>query len=162
MSTAGGRAGVAEPVCRGATLEVVTSAPHPFEPDRDRIDLPRPRDLGSASFVRRTVAAVVDWVACNLITIGLIGVDPASGGAAAFVPLLVFVAENILLVSTAGSTLGHRLLGLRVRALDGGPAGPARATIRTALLALFLPAVLTGADGRGLHDRTAGTLIVRT
>jgi uncharacterized RDD family membrane protein YckC len=34
--------------------------------------------------------------------------------------------------------------------------------VRTALLALFLPAVVTDRDGRGLHDLAAKTVVLRT
>jgi uncharacterized RDD family membrane protein YckC len=33
--------------------------------------------------------------------------------------------------------------------------------VRTLLLCLFVPAVVVGRDGRGLHDLAAGTRIVR-
>ena len=34
--------------------------------------------------------------------------------------------------------------------------------VRTVLLCLFLPAMFWDKDGRGLHDKSAGTVIVRT
>jgi hypothetical protein len=33
--------------------------------------------------------------------------------------------------------------------------------VRTLLVCLFVPAVIWDADQRGLHDRVAGTLLVR-
>ena len=33
--------------------------------------------------------------------------------------------------------------------------------LRTALLLLLVPALITDRDGRGLHDRAAGTVVVR-
>jgi uncharacterized RDD family membrane protein YckC len=39
--------------------------------------------------------------------------------------------------------------------------GFARGAVRTALLCLVIPAVVWDADGRGLHDKAAGTVIVR-
>jgi hypothetical protein len=33
--------------------------------------------------------------------------------------------------------------------------------VRTALLCLFFPALFSDSDGRGMHDRAAGTAIVR-
>ena len=39
--------------------------------------------------------------------------------------------------------------------------GLLRAAARTALLLLVVPAVVQDGDGRGLHDRAAGTVIVR-
>jgi len=40
--------------------------------------------------------------------------------------------------------------------------GVPRAVLRTALLALVLPALARDGDGRGWHDRASGTIVVRT
>jgi len=45
--------------------------------------------------------------------------------------------------------------------VDGRPPGLLRATLRTLLLLLLVPAVIWDRDGRGLHDKLAGTLLVR-
>ena len=37
-----------------------------------------------------------------------------------------------------------------------------RAVLRTALLLLLIPALIWDRDGRGLHDRAAGTAVVHT
>ena len=76
----------------------------------------------------------------------------------------IFALENLLLVSTVGFTIGHRLLGVQVRVLgapDGVAPGFARGAVRTVLLCLVIPAVVWDGDGRGLHDRAAGTVLVR-
>jgi uncharacterized RDD family membrane protein YckC len=39
---------------------------------------------------------------------------------------------------------------------------PLRAMLRTLLLAVIVPAALVDADGRGLHDKVTGTVVVRT
>lgn len=140
-----------------------------------RLGLP-PSGPGSlAPIGRRLLALVVDWAACVAIAAVFFGGDPIA-------QLLVFAAENLLLVGTVGFTLGHRLLGLRVRrvlaprtlapvgagepdvAPDPGPdvpPGPLLGLVRTVLLCLVIPAVVWDADGRGLHDRFAATAIVR-
>jgi uncharacterized sporulation protein YeaH/YhbH (DUF444 family) len=41
-------------------------------------------------------------------------------------------------------------------------AGFTAAVIRTVLLCLLIPPVVYNADGRGLHDRAAGTIVLRT
>ena len=75
-------------------------------------------------------------------------------------------------MGSIGHTLGHRILGLRVRRVFPGqstqdPAwstmapGFLSALVRTVLLCLVIPAVVWDGDGRGLHDRVAGTAIVR-
>jgi uncharacterized RDD family membrane protein YckC len=79
-----------------------------------------------------------------------------------FIPLMVFAVENLLLVGTLGSTVGHRLLGLRVvRVGSGRLPGPVRALVRSVLLCLVVPALIWDRDQRGLHDRFAGTVLVR-
>jgi uncharacterized RDD family membrane protein YckC len=117
-----------------------------------------------APWGRRLGAVVIDWLLCELIAVGLLGTSFGGGGAAGsrgtWWPLVVFAAENLLLVATTGSTVGHRLLGLQVRRVGPG-FYPVQVAVRTVLLCLFVPAVLTGSDGRGWHDRVAGTVIVR-
>jgi uncharacterized RDD family membrane protein YckC len=49
-----------------------------------------------------------------------------------------------------------------VLSTDGNAARPLQVLVRTVLLCLFLPAMFWDKDGRGLHDKAAGTLIVRT
>lgn len=105
-------------------------------------------------FGRRLAALVLDWLLCLLIATGLL-----RGGSVT--TLVVFAVENLLLVSLVGATLGHRLLGLRVSSVDGRRASPLAVVIRTLLLVLAIPALIWDKDGRGLHDRAAGTLVVR-
>ena len=86
-----------------------------------------------------------------------------AAGIYAFLPLGLLFVENVLLVSTLGTTVGHRLLGIRVVAVDRLPqAAPPpllRSVSRAALLCLFVPALIMNADGRGLHDRAARTVV---
>ena len=111
---------------------------------------------------RRAVAILVDWLVSNVIAVGFLHHRLGEGGLGSFKPLAVFVLMNLLLVGTLGSTIGHRLLGMRVVRLDGANAGPILAVIRTALLVLVIPAVIWDRDSRGLHDKLAGTVLVRT
>jgi uncharacterized RDD family membrane protein YckC len=120
------------------------------------------RGPGSLAPVGRRVAALlVDWLVCNVVAIGFMHYRLGEGGLGSFKPLVVFVLMNLLLVGTLGSTMGHRLLGLRVVRLGGGSAGPLPAVIRTVLLALVIPAVIWDRDSRGFHDKLAGTVLVR-
>jgi uncharacterized RDD family membrane protein YckC len=108
---------------------------------------------------RRLGALVVDWAMCMLIAYGLIthGYNQATGNWA----LLIFLLLGVLTVGTIGSTPGKRLFGLRVLALGTGRVQPLRAALRTVLLCLAIPALIWDRDGRGLHDRLAGTVEVR-
>lgn len=118
-----------------------------------------PGSLGR--FFPRAIALFIDWAVCNAIAIAFLGFQWGNPSTGSYKPLLVFIIENILLVSTVGTTLGHRLLGLAVTR-PGRPApGFLSGTVRTILLALVVPAVITDEYGRGWHDRIAGTLIVK-
>jgi uncharacterized RDD family membrane protein YckC len=126
-----------------------------------RLGMPErgPGSLGR--FGRRLVAILVDWLVCNVIAVGLWRYRLGEGGLGSFKPLGVFVLMNLLLVGTLGSTIGHRLLGLRVVRVGGAGAGPIPAVIRTILLAVVIPAVVWDRDIRGFHDKLAGTVLVR-
>ena len=77
---------------------------------------------------------------------------------------VAFAVQVLLLTALTGQSLGKRVLGIRVVRLaeQDGPPGFLPAAIRTALVMLVLPAVFMDRDGRGLHDKAAGTLVVRT
>ncbi|WP_030249744.1 MULTISPECIES: RDD family protein [unclassified Streptomyces] len=108
---------------------------------------------------RRLAALAVDWGLSLLIAYGLI-TQSYNEAAQIWAPLIMF-ALMALTVGTVGFTPGKRLLGLRVAALDTGRVSPWRAVLRTVLLFLAIPALIWDRDGRGLHDRLAGTVEVR-
>ncbi len=139
------------------TLPVVTTSAYPGQ----ALGLPAAGPGSVARFGRRLVAVLVDWVLCLLVATGLFHVRWGETGGGSFVPLAVFAVENLVLVSLTGSTIGHRLLGLRVGSLGRPFMTPVQVLVRTLLLCLFIPAVIWDKDGRGLHDRAAGTVIVR-
>lgn len=131
------------------------------------LGLPESGPGSLAPLVRRMAALLVDWVGCQLIATGLLGMTWGQvGGAEAFLPLTLLLAMNIVLVTSLGTTLGHRLLGIRVVSLDAlGAAAPPplpRSAARAALLCLFVPALVMDADNRGLHDRAARSVVVRS
>ena len=82
----------------------------------------------------------------------------ANSGWTSYAPLAVVY---VLVVPLVGQTPGMRLLGLRLVSTTGDPVPLPRAVLRFALLALLLPAVIVDPDGRGLHDKAAGTVVVR-
>ena len=89
------------------------------------------------------------------------------------VPLAAFLLlQNggyLIAFTATGQTLGKMVTGLRVVSAHDSLPGVGRATVRSLLslgLALpaglgLLPAVLSH-DGRGIHDRLAGTRVVRS
>ncbi len=127
-----------------------------------RLGLPESGAGAIAGLGRRIAALVIDWALSLLIAYAFFGYHNGSTGLTGFGPLLVFLVENVLLVGTLGSTVGHRIMGLRVTRVDGGVAGPVLGLARSILLCLVIPAVIWDADQRGFHDRLVGTIITRT
>ena len=139
------------------------------------VGLPAQGTGSPARFGRRVLALMVDWLACLLVSSVFFHEPGATLPVVSGAPMAtlgIFALENVVLVGTLGHTLGHRLLGLRVRRLavvEGGTAEPddgrapglGRAAVRTLLLCLVVPAAIQDGLGRGLHDRSAGTAIVR-
>lgn len=124
-----------------------------------RLGRPREGDGSVGRFGRRLGGLVVDWVIALLVARLLFG-DPTEASAS-LMPVVVFVAEHLLLVGTVGATIGHRIFGLRVETLQGSHPGPLKAVIRSLLLALVIPPLVMDSDQRGLHDRAAGTVVAR-
>ena len=121
------------------------------------------RGRGSlASLLRRGGAALVDLAVSQLIVVTVLDIDVTAGGSAAFAPLGLFALMHLLLVGTIGRTIGHAVVGVEVRALDGGPLRPRQTLMRTLMVLLFLPAVFTADDGRGFHDKAAGAMTLRS
>ncbi len=110
----------------------------------------------------RLLAVVVDWALAQAISTWVLGVPFGATGLKAFVPLAVFAAIYLVSVSVTGYTLGYRVVGIRLGALGRDRLSPVQVLVRIALLCLFVPAFVWGKDGRGLHDRAAGTVLVRT
>lgn len=117
-----------------------------------------------ARFGRRIVAVCIDWSICTVIGVAFFGAvwgQPAESLAQTFIVPAVFAVENIVLVATAGFTIGHRVAGLRVVRLVKPATSPVPALIRGVLVALAVPALIWDADTRGFHDKLAGTVLVR-
>ncbi len=114
-----------------------------------------------ARFGRRLVAITIDWLLCQLIAFLVLRAELGQAGAASFAPLAVFAVENLLLLPTMGATVGQRLLGIMIMAVDRRRVSVIQATMRTLLLCLAIPALIWDRDGRGLHDKAAATVLVR-
>ena len=143
------------------------SQPQPGAPDAD--DAWRGRGLGLpqrgsgsvAGTGRRALAFAIDALASAAIA-ALFIPDPESP-ARGLLGVGVLALEYLVLVSLTGSTVGMRLLGMRVLWLRSRERPPPfqPTALRTALLVLLVPALLTDRDSRGLHDKAAGTVVVR-
>lgn len=141
--------------------------PNASRPDADtdypgrRLGMPQVGPGSIGRFGRRLVAILIDWVLCQLIAYAFTGSGFGQGQSGSWWPLLIFGLENVVLLSTLGSTFGQRLLGLRLLSLTGERATFVQVLIRTVLLCLAIPALIWDRDQRGLHDKAAKTVLVR-
>jgi len=117
---------------------------------------PDPAAAGApASLGRRFGGLFVDWVLC-LLAAGLFA-DPRRDAWAAPV---VLIAEYGFFIGLFGQTPGMWMVRIRcVSMADGGRLGLVRAALRGALLCLVVPALIMK-DGRGLHDRAVGSVVL--
>lgn len=119
-----------------------------------RLGLPEHGRGAVASLGHRLVAYLLDSLACALIAYGMLRDQQLT--------VLVFAVEVLALTWLAAGSAGQLASGLRVIRLDGTPIGLPRALLRTLLLCLLVPALIWDRDGRGLHDRAVGTVVVRS
>ena len=126
-----------------------------------RLGLP-PEGVGAvATAGPRIVAFAVDALASGLVA-ALFITDPLDSRRG-LLGMAVLALEYLLLASLTGQTLGMRMVGVRIVHLAGrdGPPGLLPVAVRTALLLLLVPALISDRDGRGLHDKAAGTAVVQ-
>jgi uncharacterized RDD family membrane protein YckC len=102
---------------------------------------------------RRFAALFIDWILCAFIATALLHSQ--------YWALAIFGVETYVLTALTGTTIGKRLLGLRVARLDGRPVGFGWALVRTLLLLAVVPPLIIDRDRRGLHDKAANTIVVR-
>lgn len=110
---------------------------------------------------RRILALVIDWLASLAVARLAFPQFGYGSDEAGFATLAVFALEVIVLTWLTGASFGQRIVGLRVLSIDGGRLALWRVALRTLLICLVIPAVVYDSDGRGLHDRAAGTIVVR-
>lgn len=123
-----------------------------------------PTDLVPASWGRRILALLVDWlsswaVAQLLAAFGVVADDPSTIGSTGTV---ILVVEMALFTALLGGSFGKLVTRMRVVRHDdpSRPVSLLRAIVRTVLTFLIIPPLLTF-DGRGLHDLAAGTRTVK-
>ena len=129
----------------------------------EQLGVPRSGVGSVAGFGRRLAALTVDWLLACLIGNLFAGPDPlARGSNLSWIVLGVWFLLTAVPVAAFGSTPGMAALGIRVAPLGSTLVGVPRALLRTALLALVIPALARDGDGRGWHDRASRTVVVRT
>ncbi|TWD83222.1 putative RDD family membrane protein YckC [Kribbella amoyensis] len=137
----------------------------------NRLGLPEEGPGSVAGWGRRVLALFLDWFIAGLVASAVTSKPIWAGGNDYnTAQLVVFFAMTAILVGLVGSTIGHRVFGMRVittKRTDvkaegyAAQVGLLSGAIRALLVSLVLPAVIYDRDHRGLHDRAANTIIVR-
>ena len=120
----------------------------------ERLGLPHKGPGSIAKIGRRLLALAIDWGISMLLARAFFDYSNTA-------MLAIFFAHSWLFTVTTGSTIGHRCAGLRLKSLNGEWLGLWRPAIRIALILLVIPATIWDADGRGLQDKAAGSVLVR-
>lgn len=110
---------------------------------------------------RRFVALVIDWVVAILIARVIFPMAGYLSDDGSFAILAVFALEIIVLTWLTTASFGQTIMRLRVVRTDGSRLPLWRVALRTLLLCLVIPAVIYDSNGRGLHDRAAGSIVIR-
>ncbi|MEO8528440.1 MAG: RDD family protein [Pseudolysinimonas sp.] len=124
----------------------------------ERLGLPQAGPRSIARSGRRLGALAIDWAIAYGLSLAFFPTGPWQTDG--FITLGLFAAEQVLFLLVLNGSVGHLILRMRVVPLQPGRLGLWRPFVRTALLCLFVPALIMDADQRGLHDRVAGTLLV--
>lgn len=126
-----------------------------------RFGLPQ-QGVGSvARMGRRILGLTIDWFAAILVT-HLLFVDLVYGsGDFGAATLGVFALEVFLLTASTGASFGYKIVGIRLISISPTSVSFLKVLARTALLCLAVPALIWDRDGRGLHDKVVGTIVIR-
>ncbi len=116
----------------------------------------------TASWARRVLALMVDWLASTLVVSFFDGWHWAAGTDRSWLVLGVYLVESSAFMAVMGGSFGQLVTRLRVVDASGDPRpiSPLRAVPRQILIALVIPPLIFRADGRGLHDIAAKTATV--
>jgi len=130
-------------------------------PDQSTPDLVRETPVQTAGYGRRFAAICIDWFACLAAARVLYSKAPYGSPESSLATLCVFALEVIIFTWLIQASFGQRIVGIMITRTDGSRLGLGRVVIRTVLLCLVIPVVIVDAQGRGLHDRAAGSIVIR-
>lgn len=109
----------------------------------------------------RITAIVLDWAICMGIAVLGLGLEALTAyDWRRWATLVLFFIESSALTAITGASAGQLLCGISVIRLDGERLGIVRAIARAAMVTIAIPALVIGADRRGLHDLAVGTVVV--
>lgn len=124
-----------------------------------RFGLPASGRRSIAGLGWRLLAIVIDWGIALLLSFAFASQHGRVDG---FVTLAVFAVLQVLFSLLLGATPGHLVAGIRLVPINGGRLLWWQPIWRTLLLCVVVPVAIWDRDQRGLHDRWAGTMLVRS
>ncbi|WP_028852393.1 RDD family protein [Thermocrispum municipale] len=131
----------------------------------EKLGLPEHGVNSVASGGQRLLAFLVDLFAAAMITTLFVQPEFANTDVMQrfnWVSVGVWAVLTVPATAFLGITPGMGVLGIRVARLDGATmVGVVRALARCVLTAVLIPPAVRDVDGRGLHDRATGTVVVR-
>lgn len=120
----------------------------------ERLGLPESGPRCVARPGRRIAALAIDFAVAALLS----AVFFQYNGVAS---TLIFAITQVVFVTLLAGGIGHLMVGLRVVPIRGGWIGWWRPLVRTVLICVVIPPLIWDSDQRGLHDKLAGTVLVR-
>jgi len=129
----------------------------------ENLGLPESGPGSMASVGRRAGAVAIDWIICMLLA-NLIHMFTTQLGGVSFLGYALWALMGIVCGWLFARTPGMLILGMGVARLDvpGAQVGLWRAAVRTLLTGVIFPAAMVDADGRGMHDRATGTIVINS
>jgi len=118
--------------------------------------------IETASWARRVLALVIDWLACTLVVQLGIAIGIVENNPFALYTMALFILESAVFTALLGGSFGKLATRLRVVRADGSgqPIDLLRALLRVVLVCLVIPPLVFRPDGRGLHDMVTGSATV--
>lgn len=119
-----------------------------------RLGLPQSGSGSLAKMPRRILAICIDWAFALLLSHAFFTDDSGA-------TLAIFGLMQWLSTWAFGASVGHLIAGLRLGSLSGRRISLWSALVRALLICVVIPVAVRDADGRGLHDKAALTVLVR-
>ncbi|MGO4956486.1 RDD family protein [Luteococcus sp. Sow4_B9] len=125
------------------------------------IGLPEHGRGSLASWSSRLAALVIDWAASMILAQLLFG-DAVLHGFdwRRFAPMGIYFLQKTVLTALTSGSFGQLLCRIAVVRLDHQQIGWAKSFLRALMKVVLLPAVVIGADRRGLDDLSLGTVVI--
>ena len=114
-----------------------------------------------AGWMARFTSLVLDWAVAMIVVVMILGTPALTANDwRRWAVLGMYFILTSCLSTITGASAGQLVCGLTVVRLDGKKLGFPRALLRQALVCLVIPALVIGAERRGMHDVAANTVVV--